>query len=71
MTSLLVHKINLNYICSNFLLLFNCIEQIMATKFFLTNINVFYVVFIFPLHEMLHFAIISIIMTTVLPISNI
>ena len=43
----------------------------MATKFYLTNQNVFYVVFIFPLHEMLHFAITSGTMTTVLPISNI
>ena len=43
----------------------------MTTKFFLTNQNVFYVVFIFPLHEMLYFAIISSTMTTVLPISNI
>ena len=69
MTSLLVHKIL--YVVILFLLLFNCIEQFTATKVFLTNQNVFYVVFIFPLHEMLHFAIISSTMTTVLPISNI
>ena len=68
MTSLLVHKIIYVVI---FFLLFNCIEQFTATKFFLTNQNVFYVVVIFPLHEMLHFAIIRSTMTTVLPISNI
>ena len=43
----------------------------MATKIFVTNQNVFYVVLIFPLHEMLHFAIISSTMTTVLLISSI
>ena len=68
MTSLLVHKIIYVFI---FLLLFNCIEQFTATKFFLTNQNVFYVVFMFPLHEMLHFAIICSTMTTVLLISKI
>ena len=67
MTSLLVHKI----IYVVIFLSFNCIEQFTATKFFLTNQNVFYVVFIFPLHEMLHFVIISSTMTTVLPKSNI
>ena len=66
MLSLLVHKII--YVVT---FLFNCIEQFTATKLFLTNQNVFYVVFIFPLHEMFHFAIISSTMTTVLPISNI
>ena len=65
MTSLLVHKIIYVF------LLFNCIKQFTATKFFLTNQNVFFVVFIFPLHEMLHFAVISSTMPTVLPISNI
>ena len=53
MTSLLIHKIMYVVI----FLLFTCIEQFMATKFFLTNQNVFYVVFIFPLHEMLHLAV--------------
>ena len=64
MTSLLVHKIIYGVI-------FYYLEQFTATIFFSTNQNVFYVVFIFPLHEMLHFAIISSTMTTVLPIGNI
>ena len=67
MISLLVHKI----IYVVILLLFNCIEKFTATKIFLTNQNVFYVVFIFPLQERLHFAIISSTMTIVLLISNI
>ena len=50
--------------------LLNCTEQLTATKKYLTNQNVWYVVFIFPLHEMLHFAIISSTMTTVLLTSN-
>ena len=65
MISLLVHKI----IYVVIFLLFNCIEQYTATRIFLTNQNVFYVVFIFPLHERLHFAIISSTMTTVLNLS--
>ena len=50
--------------------LLNCTEQLTATKKYLTNQNVWYVVFIFPLHEMLHFAIISSTITTVLLTSN-
>ena len=67
MISLLVHKI----IYVVIFLLFNCMEQFTATINFFDKPKCFHVVFIFPLHERLHFAIISSTMTTVLLISNI